>query len=348
MSFTGGATPNELLCWTGGSANAARRYDASKSGASVVIDDLSDDYALDVTVKTVALQAGSGTPSRANIRAISGRASVTATVNGAGTVLTPLTALCGVTGAEDEIGSDGHETHRTILTALAGTESVSNAGINASATGMYRARITLGTAMLPVSDGQVGKLALSHFEAITANAAYAGTEGVSGSSNGLSLYMTIPLSVIGALQGDSDGVKNAAVKAWLAAQVTAGTPGQVVYARAAQVTVTVTAVEIAGMDGTNTVTSNGASVIVDYTGSGWAAVGAVQRLGIENVEVTPEFGLKCTHVLTEGAETKSVYTRLYHGGLQIFDGETNEIIGGLFMKNGVVHLLSTALCRSSD
>jgi phage minor structural protein len=82
LVYTGGAS-DEAIQWTGDGANPTRRrYAASASGAAVSIRDLSDDRGLSVTVKTIATQAGSGTPSPGNVRAISGRASVAVSVFG--------------------------------------------------------------------------------------------------------------------------------------------------------------------------------------------------------------------------------------------------------------------------
>jgi hypothetical protein len=82
LVYTGGAS-DEAIQWTGDGANPTRRrYAASASGAAVSIRDLSDDRGLSVTIKTIATQAGSGTPSPSNVRAISGRASVAVSVFG--------------------------------------------------------------------------------------------------------------------------------------------------------------------------------------------------------------------------------------------------------------------------
>ena len=51
-----GVTPPGQLRWTGNSTNTTRSYAATKTGASVIIHDLSNDHALNVTVKNTATQ----------------------------------------------------------------------------------------------------------------------------------------------------------------------------------------------------------------------------------------------------------------------------------------------------
>lgn len=77
-----GVNPNELLAWTGITSNTASAYAVAKSGGAVSFNDLSDDRALDVTVKTIAQQAGSRAPSPKHVRAISGKESVAVSIFG--------------------------------------------------------------------------------------------------------------------------------------------------------------------------------------------------------------------------------------------------------------------------
>lgn len=70
--------PNELVAWNGKGTSNARSYSVSKNGASISFDDLSnDDRSLEVLVKTIAPQAGSGVSSPTNVRAISGKSNAT-------------------------------------------------------------------------------------------------------------------------------------------------------------------------------------------------------------------------------------------------------------------------------
>jgi len=122
----------------------------------------------------------------------------------------------------------------------------------------------------------------------------------------------------------------AGVKAWLDAQKNAGTPVQVVYQLANPVYAAVAPVAITGVDGTNTVTSDGASVSVAYTGSGWAAVGNVQRVAVESVSITPEQGLRVDTVLTSADGSQQVPTYFNARGARygLFRASDGKLING--------------------
>jgi hypothetical protein len=68
-----------------------------------------------------------------------------------------------------------------------------------------------------------------------------------------------------------------AFNTWLEDQYNNGTPVQVLYERDTPTAVSTAPVEITGVDGMNTVTSDGASVTVNYTGSGWALISGTAR-----------------------------------------------------------------------
>ncbi len=70
---------------------------------------------------------------------------------------------------------------------------------------------------------------------------------------------------------------------------------------------------------------------------------APQQIAIESVEITPELGIKVAQVLTDGTNTKNVYTQLHSQGLKIFDADTEKMIGGLFMQGGEVFMFASAL-----
>ncbi len=120
---------------------------------------------MDVTVKTIADQAGSGTPLPSNVRPISGKASVTLTVNGAGYVFAPPHQMLGLSNAMDMIGSDGGVRHQTDAIVLNGSENwTTNPGWAGNA---YVLSGAIPHA-LPVSGyGTVADLMCSHFPAAT-------------------------------------------------------------------------------------------------------------------------------------------------------------------------------------
>jgi hypothetical protein len=463
-------TPNELLAWKGLSVSNARSYAESKSGASVLFNDLSDNRALDVTVKTVASQAGSGTPSPDNIRTISGKASVTVrqpkknlvdplisgsakngvtltydpvtqeiTLNGTcttnnttwsftnikdaiaeahvlslqyvsgtrtltgfnavqmaesgwtnaksvtfpasgtaqtttsaarayvdrsirvdagsvftnykfklqieygatatawemyypiATTLTPDATLYGAVGQEDEEGNDGHVTHRTKLYTILGSESWFWGTTQPANTALVRFSLTVAD----MATNPAGMC--SHFPWATTVGQE--TEYATGHPSSAQLNIFVNKARIA---NWSDAGTEAQKIGWFKTWLT-GKNIQVVYKLATASNTTGTIASINGADGINTVTSDGASITVGYTGSGWVTLGSVERIAIEAVEITPEFGIKVTQILTDGTNTKNVYTQLYSKGLKIYNADTGDLIGGLYMQNGEVYLFASAL-----
>jgi hypothetical protein len=256
-------SPDELLEWTGLGTSNARSYAASKSGASVTIQDLRDDNpALGVTVKTIASQAGSGTPSPANIRAISGKASVKATVNGTDRTLTPATPIYGLVGYEDEIGNDGHVTRRTALATYSAGFGLSGT----QPTNTLFARFAIGNE----GAANAAVCLCSMFPWVTGVPNDTSVECCcSNPGTNQFIIFVLKTRMTGWSDAWSYAQKTSAFNALLAAWNTAGTPMQVLYQLATPVTSSVAPIQITGAGGANIVTSDGASVVVTYTGSGW-------------------------------------------------------------------------------
>ena len=449
-----GVTPYEMLRWTGNGANPAqRRYSANVAGGYARVNDLSDDHTLGVTVRTVAIQAGSGTPSPSNIRAISGKSSIavrrrgknladptipgvttngvtvsydpetqcvilngTCTMNNtnlyfaappaqinaahilsmyyasgsyalsgenslwmaeasyqnafgvlafpdagrssssvvnaarnyvyfalrldAGSVFTnytfrlqlefgstpsdwepyaaqayaliPDAPLYGWGSAQDHVGTDGLAAHYMERVSLTGDEAFDDGSDLGDVVRIGLALSVAGTA------GETLAIS-SHFPQLYSYASNTVHFYVTGSI----LALFIPKSIL------STG-NLAGAKAWVKAQATAGTPIQVLYQRANPAYSAVAPVAITGVDGTNTVTSDGASVTVSYTGSGWAAAGAVQRVAVESVSITPEQGLRVDTVLTSADGSQQVPTYFNARGARygLFRASDGKLING--------------------
>jgi len=158
----------------------------------------------------------------------------------------------------------------------------------------------------------------SHFPAATPAAIADGALGI-GIGNGTEIYVGFPDESVVPRQDI------AALKAWLAAH-----PVVLVYRLATPSTETITPVEITGVDGVNTVTSDGASVTVDYTGSGWAAVGAVQRMNVEAVTISPEQGLRVDTILTsdDGSQQVPTYFNARGKRFGLFRTADNRMLAG--------------------
>jgi uncharacterized protein YjbI with pentapeptide repeats len=256
------------------------------------------------------------------------------------TVITPSTTLWGMDGYEDRWGNGGAERHYTGYTVLNGSESgwYESTGNAGATTKMYAVPLfstTPQAAARTLYPGILSNRMLDRGNDVFAGGAYADNgsqcalHAPAGSAT-FNLYVRVSTSMVTNL---------ASFKTWLASNTI-----QVVYRKETPDDVIQGApVKINGVDGVNIVTSDGASVAVEYTGSGWAAVGAVQRLAIEAVEITPELGINVSQTLTDGTNTKNVYTRLYSKGLEIYDADTGDMIGGLVARNGKVFLAATAL-----
>jgi hypothetical protein len=88
----------------------------------------------------------------------------------------------------------------------------------------------------------------------------------------------------------------------------------------------------------NVVTSDGDSVAVTYTGSGWAALGALQRMAIESVSISPEEGLRVDTVLSSADGAHQVPTFFNARGARYGLFRTSDgmmILGGMVLPNGL-------------
>lgn len=200
----------------------------------------------DLTVKTVAAQAGSGTPSPTNIRAITGKTPVTVTVNSAPHALTPQSALYGMAGAEDEIGNDGHETHKTAVKTLTGTETWS---YEASSGRFY---MSFSGKLTRQSTTALAPLKCSHFSTDYNNLDNDLTIREGGTTDVMFKYSQMAGSVT-------------AWKSWLAAEYAADTPVQVLYHLAAPTTAQGAATEIEIHGGDTVTSADGTVIINNYT-----------------------------------------------------------------------------------
>ena len=215
--------------------------DSEISGASVYWP---LESTLGVSIKTVASQAGSGTPLPSNVRAIQGKATVQATVGGTAYALTPTSTLYGLVGAEDEIGNDGHETHRSKLLTFDGTQAWTLVATYSNTLRFaYTPTVLNKFNVTPVCSHFAGKV----FSTLDEEAAMIG-----GSQN-------VHIKILKSRLSTADP---AGLKAWLAAQKTAGTPVQILFQIDAPTTTYGAATPISVAAGGAQVTSDGASVTV--------------------------------------------------------------------------------------
>lgn len=213
-------------------------------------------YALDVTVKTVATQAGSGTPSPTNVRAINGKSTITVTNNSAEHTLTPDAALYGLTGYEDEIGNDGHVVHKTAIVT-----PTSSATVGYTATYTNTARFDIVGILSGARVVSADKILCSHFQSLYGDASDTEHCRNSTSDNPLALLVYVNKSrMAGWSDGWTSAQKETAFKALLDTMQM-----KVCYQLATPVTATIAPVEIFSPTSAPVVTTDGASV-------SWSAV----------------------------------------------------------------------------
>lgn len=236
--------------------------------------------------------------------------------------LTPDSLLGGLTGYEDEIGSDGHVYHKCAYVQLDNTYTVSSV---AALTNHVRCSVTkTGTIAAPLDNTPAIS---SHFVRT-----YDNSDTPHFYKNASGLVLTIPKSVLSTYDA-------AGILTWL----NTAKP-QFVYQRATQASATVVPVQIDGVIGTNVVTSDGVSVVVDYLGSGWGLVSREsRRVYASSKFIIDENGATVRHVLLDGVTPYEAWTHLYGGGLEIFEESTGEFIGGLCVRGGKVVLAASAL-----
>ncbi len=243
--------------------------------------------------------------------------------------LIPSLALYGMAGAEDEIASDGHGLYRTELKTLAGTQPCSYHASQPTNANYARFGLTAG-----IKPGSVGLC--SHFQwASISQSTATDAIGQDGASDIGFVIMKARMS--GWSDAWAPAQKVAAFQAWLAAENTAGTPVKVLYQRASNLEASAAPVRISGAGGRNLVASDGATVSVAYTGSGWAALGAVQRMAIESVSISPEEGLRVDTVLSSADGAHQVLTFFNARGARYGLFRSSDgmmILGGMVLPNG--------------
>lgn len=220
--------------------------------------------------------------------------------------LTPDATLYGLTGYEDEIGTDGHVYYKCAYVRLDNTYTASNITVF---TNTVRAQIS--KTGMPVAPSDNTPAICSHFPR-----AYDTSDTVHFYKTANSINLYIPKSVLSTY--DATGVL-----AWL----NTAKP-QFVYQMATQVNASIAPVNISGFDGANVVTSDGASVSLSYVGSGWKLLsGSARRLYAGANQVFDENGLEITQTSLDGApvDTKFVANTQKYG---IFRSSDDKLLQG--------------------
>ena len=185
------------------------------------------------------------------------------------TEVTPLSTLWGMDGHEDRWGNGGGEQHYTGYTLLNGSESgwyesAGNAGANTKVFAVPLFATTPQASARTIYPGIRSNRMVDRGDGVWASGAYADTGSVCvlhapANSASFNLYIRVPTSLAADL---------AAFKVWMASNTI-----QVVYRKETpDAGVQGDAIPVQGIGGVNIITSDGASVQVEYTGTGWERV----------------------------------------------------------------------------
>jgi hypothetical protein len=226
-----------------------------------------------------------------------------------GVTLLAKQPMFGATGAEDEIGNDGHEIHRTALFTLNGSEAWTFNGGATAPTDTTLARFSMTAAGVKASPRGMS----SHFAwspdpstGITAE-----TMTGHGAANALVVYVK-KSRMAGWSDGWSDAQKATAFKTLL--QSWTATPLQAVAELTTPITTTDAPVQINGMDGITSVTNNSGPATINYIGSGWAVIsGKANSLYASATQVFDANGLRIDQTLVNGTTSLDTY---FHAGAQ--------------------------------
>lgn len=247
----------------------------SASGNPVTIENMLKNSIVSLKVNGLTTQAGSGTPSPTNVRAISGVAA-SATVGG-----TAYSVSTGALYTGDYADLVSGAVHRAMyLVTLTGTETYT-----ASSSNVY-VRPTASTLYPTRDSGTLNSNLCSHYPVGTSiGAVYMGTNGV--------IYFGSSL-----FAASADGA--AAAKSYAAAQYAAGTPIQYLYQLAAATDTTVTGNTINNAAGDVTIS---AANTVDVTISG--AASAADLTTETNKRITADTGVRGLTATVEATSTAS-------------------------------------------
>lgn len=223
------------------------------TGASVEIADAFPALPITASIKTIAVQMGTGTPSKTNIRPISAHADVLLTVGTDEYTFTPATPICGMTGHEATIQSDtGAISDPTARYEITGAESWAE---HASIPGCFICSNAI-TGVLADANAVISMC--SHYNPVAQSSVAAGPTGMQ-SMGGASNPNRIIIK-------DTDYSGNlAGFKAYLAAELAAQRPVAIVYRLTTARTETITAQQVTAPSGTFTASHNGnGSVTIVY------------------------------------------------------------------------------------
>jgi hypothetical protein len=300
-----GVTPNELLAWNGKGASNARSYAVNKNAPTIRIEDLSDRRAIAVTTGAAATVRRTGKNLLTKSATIT-NAGVTCTVAEDGTI--SLTGTCSLSAGSPALIQIQMGYYLSGLhTFSAGNTVAYGADLQ------LRLLQSAGTAVSsPGTNFPANSIGAKNTFTLTNQFVYGYGIRVQG---GVTYAATLKPQL-------ETGAEATAYEAPMHETYTADASGNV---------------EIIGTSGVNCVVSSGLSIAAAYTGSGWEALGAVQRVAVEAVSISPEEGLRVDTVLTSPDGAHQVPTFFNARGARYGLFRTSDgmmILGGMVLPNG--------------
>lgn len=258
--------PSVIRRWLGLDVTTDAEYSGSGSGSGKAVETPNGTTAFDqIQQNLTANQNGSGDPTPDNIRWINpGRTGATLVRNGES-----FTLDFGQTVASGTLEwTTGKLVIDKKMLQLDGVTSKAMLSSTTSKGNVFR--VDISGIKHAESASAVGEVACSHYIATTGNKLYSGTQGISVSA--ASDFIQIFDTARSSMTADE-------YNSYLAAQYTAGTPVQILYALAEPEEIQLSVLDIRPISGeVNTLSVADGTLTVNYTASGWETVSSLEEL----------------------------------------------------------------------
>lgn len=299
-------TPNELLAWNGKGASNARSYAGSKSGPTIRIEDLSDN------------------------RAISVATGAASTVKRTGKNLLPKGATVTASDVTMTVEADGTVTLNGTCTAAAGSPVIFQVQMGFYLNGQHT--LSMNNAVAYGSDLQIRLMQSSGAQVSSPNTNFSASAANSKLTFTLSNQLVWGYAI---RVGGGVTYNNVVIIPQLETGANATeyeVPDHVSYSADASGNA-----DVIGRDGVTCIVSSALTTVATYTGSGWESLGAVQRIAVESVKISPEDGLRVDTILSSADGTHQVPTFFNARGSRYGLFRTSDgmlILGGMVLPNG--------------
>jgi hypothetical protein len=228
----------------------------------------------------------------------------------------------GISGYEDEISNSGSITHKTALVTLDNPWTISSVSV---LTNHVRCQATKSG--IPAAPLDNTPAICSHFVRT-----YDTSDTPHFYKNASAVVLTIPKSVLGSYDA-------AGIQTWLGVQQV-----QVLYQIATNVTATFAPIVINNFDGINNISSNGSSMTINYTGSGWELVsGKANSLYASATQKFDANGLEITQTAIGGQPANTKFKANTHEYGLFRTSDDKVILGSKMLPEGRLLTVTQAL-----